>query len=128
MRDISLVVALPDEKIALRYDRLLFESALRNLIDNAIKYSFADSQIEIVLCQRGQSAVVTVQDRGRGLGEDASIRLAGRFQRGENVKDIIGSGLGLTIVRDVARAIGGSFTIKNRTGGGTCAELILPLG
>jgi two-component system sensor histidine kinase TctE len=128
MRDISLVVALPDEKIALRYDRLLFESALRNLIDNAIKYSFADSRIEIVLCQRGQSAVVTVQDRGRGLGDDDSIWLAGRFQRGENVKDIIGSGLGLTIVRDVARAIGGSFTIKNRTGGGTCAELILPLG
>ncbi|MFT4917089.1 MAG: two-component system sensor histidine kinase TctE, partial [Yoonia sp.] len=47
--------------------------------------------------------------------------------RGENVGDVIGSGLGLTIVRDVARAIGGSFEIEERDGGGTCATLLLPL-
>jgi two-component system sensor histidine kinase TctE len=128
MRDIQVDVDLPAEKIALRFDRLLLESALRNLIDNAIKYSPADSLIEITLGAREGAALITCADRGRGLGADDGGRLAGRFQRGENVKDVIGSGLGLTIVRDVARAIGGSFTIANREGGGTCAVLILPLG
>ncbi|WP_339929763.1 sensor histidine kinase [Yoonia sp. 208BN28-4] len=128
MRDITIKVDVPHDTIALRFDRLLLESALRNLIDNAIKYSFEDGSIAIALKAEAGQAIITVKDRGRGLGDDSGQRLAGRFQRGANVEDVIGSGLGLTIVRDVARAVGGSFTIRNREGGGTCAILILPLG
>lgn len=71
--------------------------------------------------------MLKVLDRGRGIGAGNTAQLAGRFRRGENVGDVIGSGLGLTIVRDVARAIGGSFEITERSGGGTCAILLLPL-
>ncbi len=128
MRDIRLTVTLPQTPVAIRFDRLLLESALRNLMDNAVKYSFVDSVIEVELHVSDEGAVITVQDRGRGLGGVTGQRLAGRFQRGANVGDVIGSGLGLTIVRDVARAVGGSFSINDREGGGTCAELVLPLG
>lgn len=127
MRDIRLSVDLPSQQVRLRYDRLLVESALRNLIDNAIKYSFSDSQIDIVLKAGPQSSEVSICDRGRGLG-GAAAHLSGRFQRGDNVDDVIGSGLGLTIVRDVAGGIGGSLTLINRDGGGTCATLTFPLG
>lgn len=128
MRDIALDVAVPAQPVTLRFDRLLLESALRNLIDNAVKYTFEDTRIDIALTTRADRAVITVKDRGRGLGADSGHRLSGRFQRGDNVADVIGSGLGLTIVRDVARAVDGSFTIRNRKGGGACAELVLPLG
>jgi two-component system sensor histidine kinase TctE len=127
MRDITLRMDAPAEKIVLQFDRLLIESALRNLVDNAVKYSFADGVVEISLSTAGDFARLEVNDRGRGIGTRNTVQLAGRFKRGENVQDVIGSGLGLTIVRDVARAIGGSFEISEREGGGTCATLLLPL-
>jgi len=127
MRDIALRVDTPDTLVALQFDRLLIESALRNLIDNAVKYSHADSVVDVILTSDGSFATLKVLDRGRGIGAQNSTHLTGRFKRGENVGDVVGSGLGLTIVRDVARAIGGSFDIKDRTGGGTCAILSLPL-
>lgn len=127
MRDIALRVDVPDGLIRLQFDRLLIESALRNLIDNAVKYSHADSDVEVALRVEGRIAKLSVLDRGRGIGAGNTALLAGRFKRGDNVGDVIGSGLGLTIVRDVARAIGGSFEITERKGGGTCAILSLPL-
>jgi two-component system sensor histidine kinase TctE len=127
MRDIALRVDVPDEVIELQFDRLLIESALRNLIDNAVKYSHADSAVDVQLSRDGPNAKLIVLDRGRGIGAGNSVKLLGRFQRGDNVGDVIGSGLGLTIVRDVIRAIGGSFEIKERSGGGTCAIILLPL-
>ena len=72
-------------------------------------------------------AVLRVLDRGRGLAGMAQTTLIARFQRGPNVGDVIGSGLGLTIVADVARATGGSFALTEREGGGLCAELTLPV-
>ena len=127
MRDIALRTRVPDDVIELQFDRLLIESALRNLIDNAVKYSFADSEVDVELSVKDRMAMLKVLDRGRGIGAGNTAQLAGRFRRGENVGDVIGSGLGLTIVRDVARAIGGSFEITERSGGGTCAILLLPL-
>ncbi len=127
MRDITLRMDGPAEKIVLQFDRLLIESALRNLIDNAVKYSHSDSVVDIKLRSQNGFAHVDVMDRGRGIGAGSTAQLSSRFQRGDNVGDVIGSGLGLTIVRDVARAIGGQFEISERKGGGTCATLLLPL-
>ena len=128
MQDIALRVTVPKGRVALRFDALLLESALRNLIDNAVKYSGPDGTVQVTLAEVAGEAVITVADRGRGLGAEDGTQLARRFQRGANAADVVGSGLGLTIVRDVARAIGGSFAIQNREGGGTCATLTLPLG
>ena len=127
MRDIALRITAPDAPITLQFDRLLIESALRNLIDNAIKYSHVDGEVDIILRREDRFAEVTVKDRGRGIGAGNTASLASRFKRGDNVTDVGGSGLGLTIVRDVARAIGGRFEITEREGGGTCATLLLPL-
>lgn len=127
MRDITLSLLVPSDSVVLRFDRLLVESALRNLIDNAIKYSHADGHVDVTLTQTLGFAQVMVLDRGRGIGAGNTASLSSRFKRGDNVNDVIGSGLGLTIVRDVARAIGGQFEITEREGGGTCATLLLPL-
>lgn len=122
MRDIEVRVALPERPVALSFDRLLLESALRNLIDNAIKYSAPGGEVEVTL---SADAVVTVKDRGRGLHGVDPGQLTRRFQRGENVSDVIGSGLGLTIVKEVAKAQGGQLTLVEREGGGVCATWVL---
>ena len=127
LKDLDMTLALPDAPLKTHGDPLLLESALRNLIDNAIKYSPPDGAIEITVSNTHDSVEITVADRGRGLSGATTPRLTERFQRGENVADVVGSGLGLTIVREVAEAHGGSFALQDRKGGGTCASLSLPL-
>lgn len=128
MRDIALRVQVPDAPIMLRFDPLLLESALRNLMDNAVKYSEPGGEVEVALNAQDSKILISVMDRGRGLLGVETSRLTRRFQRGENVGDVIGSGLGLTIVKEVARAQGGNFRLIEREGGGACAELIFLRG
>jgi two-component system sensor histidine kinase TctE len=127
IKEIDLGLSLPEAKVALRGDRLLLESALRNMIENAIKYSPDATTVEVSVAVDGGQARITVADRGRGLGEEAPDTLIPRFRRGANVGDVVGSGLGLTIVSEVAQGWGGVFRLSNREGGGACAELILPV-
>jgi len=127
LRDLTISVSGADCPVTVQGDRLLLESALRNLIDNAIKYSPSETEIALSLAARDGKAVIAVRDRGRGLGGRSQPELARRFVRGANVDDVVGSGLGLTIVEEVAEIHGGSFLLTERKGGGTCAELVLPL-
>jgi two-component system sensor histidine kinase TctE len=127
LRDIALALDLRAGEVPVIGDRLMIEAALRNLVDNAIKYSDADGTVDVGLTVAEGSAQVTVSDRGRGLGGASLADLATRFRRGGNVTDVVGSGLGLTIVTEVAEASGGSFSLSPRDGGGTCAVFSLPL-
>ncbi len=126
IRDIEIIRAPGPAPAGIEGDAVLLASALRNLIDNAIKYSPAEARVEISLRAAGPAWQVHVADRGRGLDGAGPGALAGRFRRGGNVDDVVGSGLGLAIVAEVARAHRGSFRLAPRTGGGTCATLSLP--
>ena len=124
MRDIALTVRTIPAQV--RGDRVLVESALRNLIDNALKYTAADGSVDVSLTGDGDCVVLAVHDTGRGLGGADALGLTGRFRRGPNVGDVVGSGLGLTIVAEVARAMDGRFDLAPAEGGGTLARLRLP--
>jgi two-component system sensor histidine kinase TctE len=126
MKDIDLRLTI-EAPLPAEGDAVLVEAALRNIIDNAIKYSDADSLVEIIARAAGYKAEITVADRGRGLSGLTHDRLKRRFLRGANVGDVAGSGLGLTIVEEATTAMGGQFTLSPREGGGTCAILSLPL-
>jgi two-component system sensor histidine kinase TctE len=125
MKDISLHMTLAAH-LPSEGDVVLIEAALRNILDNAIKYSPDETVVDIRAEGCGAQAVITVSDRGRGLGGVSQDRLKRRFRRGANVSDVAGSGLGLTIVDQAAGAMGGTFALTPRDGGGTCATLSLP--
>ena len=127
MKDMALRLTPADRTLPVAGDAVLVEAALRNIIDNAIKYSPQDSDIDLHARMANGFAVIEVCDRGRGLGGSAVQGLRVRFQRGSNVGDVAGSGLGLTIVDEAATAMGGHFALTEREGGGTCATLSLPL-
>lgn len=126
MRDITIVARGLDSACPVVADERMLEIALRNILDNAVKYSDADGRITLDLAHQGREAVLTLADEGRGLQGDPS-RLLDRFHRGANVGDVAGSGLGLTIVAEVAAAHRGRFRLTPRDTGGTCAVLSLPL-
>lgn len=127
LREIDLDAPDLPASCKIRGDARLIEMALRNLLDNALKYSAPEGRVTLRLKAGGRMARLSVLDEGRGLPDDPEM-LTGRFVRGANSADVVGSGLGLTIVAEVAAAHGGDFALTPREEKGTCATLSLPLG
>jgi two-component system sensor histidine kinase TctE len=123
MKDLSLSVC-GDENAPYAGDPILIQNAVRNLVDNAMKYGPADSDIEIGV-HTGSRLCIVVRDKGPGYPLDEIGQLHTRFKRGRNAGDAVGSGLGLTIAADVAGAHGGSLELTNHPEGGACAILLL---
>ncbi|MFK7876496.1 MAG: sensor histidine kinase N-terminal domain-containing protein [Paracoccaceae bacterium] len=123
MKDLSLTV-LGVPSVPYSGDTVLIQNAVRNLVDNAMKYGPAESSIEITVCAR-PGPWIAVCDHGVGFPINEIGTLTTRFQRGENAKGTIGSGLGLTIARDVAMAHGGGIELENQPEGGACVTLSL---
>lgn len=117
---------LPDEILLAWIDPILVEQALVNLLDNAIKYSPRHSPIE-VSARRDEGAVVfAVRDRGPGVPAGQEELVFESFYRGASSGRVEGSGLGLAVVRAVARAHEGTARALPRDGGGATFELRLP--
>lgn len=126
LRDIRLHLDLVPVTVA--GDAVLLDSALRNVLDNAIKYSPEDTTVTITLTTVGKMGRITITDEGPGLGDGPTEMLTERFRRGANTAGIVGSGLGLTIARDVVVAHGGHLDLQHgEHGRGACVSLVLPL-
>ena len=126
LKEVTVAVDIPDAPCVIEGDPVLAESALRNLIDNAIKYTPPDGAVSIAVQCEGGTARVSVRDTGRGLSGIDETAISHRFRRGDNVDDVIGSGLGLAIVTVAVRSLGGRLNLESRPEGGTCATLLLP--
>ena len=123
MKDLTLRLQ-SEAQVPYKGDPILLQNAVRNLLDNALKYSPGDGVVDI--CVRGDpDVVISICDQGIGFPIDELETLATRFKRGMNAEGTIGSGLGLTIALDVAIAHGGTLRLSNRDGGGACALLLL---
>ncbi|RED13975.1 sensor histidine kinase [Pontivivens insulae] len=126
MRDIDLIVAEDSMPAPTRGDPILLTSALRNVLDNAIKYGPEAGRVTMRSYVEDQYAILSVEDEGKGF-PDGEQALTGRFARGANVGGIVGSGLGLTIVEEVVSTHGGQLILRNHPeGGGACVLLCLP--
>ena len=97
--------------------------AVRNLLDNAAKWSPPDGEIEV----RVRDGVLTVADHGPGFPEEDLPHVFDRFYRSTDARSTPGSGLGLAIVRQVALSHGGRVAAENAPGGGAIVRLELPL-
>ena len=113
---------------AIMGDTILIQNAVRNLLDNAIKYAPSETRIAVTTTSDGTTATLTIHDEGIGFPEADTTPLRGRFTRGTNATGVVGSGLGLTIADEVARAHGGHLAMSNNEGGpGACVSLSFPL-
>ncbi|EFO33838.1 integral membrane sensor signal transduction histidine kinase [Roseibium sp. TrichSKD4] len=125
LRDVDLSAAKLEPAVVIG-DGILIQNALRNVIDNAIKYSGSEGQVEVSVHTAEQTATLTVTDTGPGFPDDPDNALLKRYARGDNVAGIVGSGLGLTIVDEVVRAHDGTLNYNNKPGGGACVTLSFP--
>ncbi len=119
----------PREPVVVNVDAGRVETILRNLLDNAIKFSPAGGRVRCHLTVGHGSARVHVVDEGLGIPPEQMHRLFTRFSRlvtSEN-SHISGTGLGLYLSRELARLHGGDITARSPAGGGARFMLSLPL-
>lgn len=126
LKGIDLAIGRLDQ-FFLHGDQILLQNALHNLLDNAIKYAPEGAQIELNLMLHHDTAEISIRDTGPGFPVAGLDKLTDRFARGENARAVVGSGLGLTIVKDVVEAHGGHVQLENTPGGGACVTLSFPL-
>lgn len=121
-----LTIYLPDDLPLVPIDAVLIEQVLVNLLENAIKYTPANSPIDLSARAEGQEVVVEVADRGPGLPPGDEERIFDKFYRAR-LTTASGVGLGLSICRAVIEAHGGRIWAENRAGGGAVFRFTLPL-
>jgi PAS domain S-box-containing protein len=117
----------PDTALTVSIDRKLFRQVLSNLLSNAVKYSPGSDRVDLLIERRNTQAVLSVRDYGIGIPGDEHERLFASFQRGSNVKDIQGTGLGLTIAKQAVDLHGGQIFLESQPGAGAVFSVVLPL-
>nr|WP_275983021.1 ATP-binding protein [Propionivibrio soli] len=123
--DSVIALSVDEETPTIDGDAELLGVALRNLIDNAVRYSPPASTVAVSLRCKDGDIRLSVCDRGPGVADDELPRLVERFYRGPAVS-AEGSGLGLTIVQRIAELHGATLELANREGGGLDATLRWP--
>ena len=124
---ISFVLDLKDDCPILIMEDDLYEIVF-NLVENAIKYNIPGGKIGITLHRLDDNAVLKVQDTGVGIPEDALKHVFERFYRVDKARSRKsgGSGLGLSIVRNMVERNQGSIRVESTVGKGSCFTLIFP--
>jgi signal transduction histidine kinase len=97
-----------------------------NLLDNALKFTPASGSIEVRLTRGSDRAVLRVADSGPGIAPDEMPFIFDRFFRGASTPGE-GSGLGLSLCREIARLHGGDIAVANRPAGGCEFVVTIPL-
>jgi heavy metal sensor kinase len=110
-------------------DGLALRRALRNLVENAVKYTPAGGKVELSLVREDGRAALSVQDTGIGIAPADAERIFEPFVRldAARSRDTGGTGLGLAITRSIVTAHGGTLTVDSRPGAGSRFTIRLPL-
>ncbi|MEJ2716453.1 MAG: ATP-binding protein, partial [Deltaproteobacteria bacterium] len=117
-----------DDSVVVRINPTLFEQALVNLVDNALKYSEPGKTVQLNASRSNGDVVVEVRDQGCGIAEEHLPRIFERFycvDKGRS-REIGGTGLGLAIVKHIVIAHGGKISVESTPGKGTTFFIRLP--
>jgi signal transduction histidine kinase len=116
-----------DAGVSLDGDRDLLFQAITNLLDNAIKYTPAGGEVSIELKRSGKTAEIVISDSGAGIAEAERDKVGQRFYRLESSRSTPGSGLGLSLVKAVAKLHRAELLLEDNAPG-LKATLRLPTG
>jgi signal transduction histidine kinase len=130
----AAVVEVPEQPLQVRADRRKLSQAVRNILSNAYKYSPDGGQVAVGLVGGGSPTTeqparmgIRVADQGMGMTAEQVERVFERFYRADNSGNIPGTGLGMSIVKEIITLHGGEVVLASQPGLGTTVTLWLPV-
>ena len=124
-RDVALA-AETSADVWVSGDRVRLEQVAANLIDNAVKYTPAGGTVTVVVERDGGRALLRVRDTGVGIPADEQARIWDRLFRGDRSRAARGLGLGLSLVKAIVQAHGGTVAVDSAPGQGSTFTVALP--
>ena len=125
-KGVELLVKCPPYPVYTTGDKVKLQRALANLVDNALKYTPAGGCVTLALDQVGTALTITVSDTGIGIAEKDLESIFDRFYRCDPSRSTPGNGLGLALVRAIARLHKGQIKVSSTLNKGSCFQLTLP--
>ncbi|WP_417449790.1 ATP-binding protein [Kordiimonas sp.] len=115
------------DNVHVMMDAMMTTQVLQNIVDNAAKYSPADTEIELSMEVAGDNFYYHVRDHGPGIPKNMLTRVFDKYERlNKTDSQVAGTGLGLAIAKSVMRAQGGDVTVNNHEEGGAIFTLKFP--
>ena len=114
------------QEVTITSDQELLNQVWVNIIQNAIKFSPAQSEIAVRVFRKG-NAIVEIQDHGCGLTEEAQKRIFDKFYQADKSRRQEGVGLGLSLVKRIVDMMGGTVTVTSKVGEGSTFRVELPV-
>lgn len=125
--DAQIIRDVPPHPLVIQSDAGLLSQLFSNLLSNAVKYSPEGGLIKLEAVEDGPEISVVIEDRGIGIPEAELDRIFERYYRGSNTSGIIGSGVGLQLVKTIVELHNGSIALASREGEGSRFTIRLPI-
>lgn len=128
-RESGLLMRVDAPPLEIIADRRLLDTILQNLVSNAIRYTPAGGQIELVAHRDEHALALSVRDTGIGIAPEHQARVFDRLYRVDEARDRAsgGLGLGLTLAQRAAHSLGGRIVVTSKPGSGSQFQLVIPL-
>ena len=125
----SLEVNVPESPTVVLGNREALNRIAENLVENAIKFTPDGGRIEIRVREEKEEACLEIEDTGIGMDRDAELELFQAFKQGSGglTREYEGSGLGLSIVRELTERLEGTIDVETQKGEGSCFTVRFPL-
>ncbi len=126
---ISFKTSISDAEAYVMIDKASMKLVADNLLDNAVKFSPENSEVSVLLEKQDQNIQVKIIDHGIGVPKDEQAKIFEKFYRGKGsmAHSATGTGLGLTIVKQVVEAHGGKVWVESEAGKGSTFSFSVPL-
>ncbi len=126
----SIALNIPDNIVSSWVDPDKIEQVLTNIIDNAVKYAYTNTEVDVNLSPTSDNDMlqVAVTNKGEGIGKDQLPKIFKRFSRADNplTRQVEGTGLGLYITRNLITAMGGDITVDSTPNETTTFTIHIP--
>ena len=123
----NILIDIPQDLPEIPMDFVLMMRVFINLIDNAVKYSSAETPIAITVTLLEDKVKIDIKDLGMGIPKDDLVRIFDKFYRAVKPSQVTGTGLGLSICKGIVETHGGQILAKNNPDKGATISVILPL-